>query len=109
MKLYQWVEKSRSTSEKQLGGGTRTVTTYSYEKEWSSTLHDSSRYRNPPLPPNPTSKPVQDRSITAKSVRFGAYTLNADQINALSTEPIALPAKVCSTLVTPPSPLSVVK
>ena len=33
--MYQWRESRESKTEKKLGGGTETITTYSYSKGWS--------------------------------------------------------------------------
>src|SRR5262249_46185674 len=44
VEMYQWNEKSKSETKNKLGGGTETVTTYSYEREWSTSLIDSSRF-----------------------------------------------------------------
>src|SRR3954468_1504417 len=35
VEMYQWKEKTSTTSHKKLGGGKETETTYSYEKGWS--------------------------------------------------------------------------
>ena len=45
VEMYQWVEHTSSKSEDKLGGGTETVTTYDYKKEWSSSTVDSSSFR----------------------------------------------------------------
>ncbi len=69
VKVWQWVQKSNSTTEKQLGGGSRTVTTYTYEKEWRSELLNSSQYQNPPFPANPTHKPSDDFKRSVRTDR----------------------------------------
>lgn len=38
VQMYQWQERSRSETKKKLGGGTETVTTYTYSKIWSPKL-----------------------------------------------------------------------
>jgi hypothetical protein len=43
--MYQWVETQSSTTEKKLGGGEETVTTYSYAAEWSGSAQDSSTFK----------------------------------------------------------------
>ena len=54
VQMMQWVESSRSETEKTAGGGTRTNTTYSYDKEWQSYPVNSEsfnqrQYHNPPM------------------------------------------------------------
>ena len=45
--MYQWRENQSSQTRKTLGGGTETVTTYSYEKDWSDRAIDSGRFHDP--------------------------------------------------------------
>ncbi len=40
--MYQWREHQRSETKKKLGGGTETVTTYTYDKGWSGDPQNSS-------------------------------------------------------------------
>lgn len=42
--MYQCVESDQSRTEKTSGGGTRTIHTYTYHREWSSTPIDSSSF-----------------------------------------------------------------
>ena len=51
--MYQWVETQSSTTEKKLGGGEETVTTYSYVAEWSGSAQDSSAFKEPQGHENP--------------------------------------------------------
>jgi hypothetical protein len=46
VQMYQWQEKSSSKQVTTVGGGTRTETSYSYEKVWSSEKYDSSSFNN---------------------------------------------------------------
>lgn len=56
VEMYQWREDKSTRSEDKLGGGTETVTTYDYVKEWSSREISSSsfkhleKHKNPPMP-----------------------------------------------------------
>jgi hypothetical protein len=47
VEIYQWVEAKTERSEDQLGGGRRTVTTYSYHKEWGASFHESRNFNQP--------------------------------------------------------------
>jgi len=55
VQMYQWRENKTTKSEDKLGGGTETITTYDYIKEWSSSPINSSSFRhstnheNPPM------------------------------------------------------------
>lgn len=76
VKMYQWVEERKSHTEKKVGGGTETKTTYSYHQEWSESLIDSSSFRRPSGHSNPTSMPFEGRTLVAKQVTLGAYRLS---------------------------------
>ncbi len=89
IEMYQWTEQSKSETKDKLGGGTETVTTYSYREDWSSTLHDSSGFKVSEGHTNPASMPYESQSLQAVDVKLGAYTLNESQIARLGTlEPI---------------------
>ena len=44
--MYQWEESQESKTEKKLGGGTETITTYRHNKVWSEDLIDSSGFKH---------------------------------------------------------------
>lgn len=84
VEMYQWVEKSESKSEKNLGGSETTTTTYSYSKEWRSGAVDSSDFRqsghdNPPFA-------VQDAKAVVDEVSVGAFTLDGARVANLGDE-----------------------
>ena len=81
VEMFQWVEKEEKTERTKLGGGTETVTTYSYAKEWRSEAVDSSGFRerghdNPPMP-------VEAREIKAPSGQLGAFTAGDNVLDNL--------------------------
>ncbi|RST87835.1 hypothetical protein EJC49_03680 [Aquibium carbonis] len=53
VEMYQWVERARSDGQVKVGGGEEVVTTYTYEKEWSSSAIDSGRFKQPEGHANP--------------------------------------------------------
>lgn len=80
--MYQWVEKSESETRNKLGGGTETVTTYTYSKEWRSEAVDSSGFQeaghdNPPMA-------VESTQIDAPSGALGAYTVGENVLSQLN-------------------------
>ena len=83
VEMYQWQEHSKSDTEKKLGGGTRTVTTYSYDKEWSGRLISSSSFKQSGHD-NPASMPYSDAEEQADKVTLGAFTLPASLVNKIS-------------------------
>ena len=106
--MYQWKETSKE--EKKTGGSS--VTTYSYDKVWSSTKINSGSFHTHVTPnreriSNPTEWPVDQKSWWAKSVNLGAYKLPDDLIHQI--EPAdSLPPGESSTPATGPTTLSTV-
>ena len=84
IEMFQWVEKSSSKTEKKLGGGTETVTTYSYEKKWSSELVDSNEFKKQANHSNPASFPFQNKEFISTDVSLGAYKLSKSLINKIN-------------------------
>jgi hypothetical protein len=78
VEMYQWKETSHSETERQFGGGQRTVTTYSYDKVWSETPITSHTFRHPEGHNNPA-MPFQTTVFDA-DLRIGAYSPDRDLI-----------------------------
>ncbi len=75
VEMYQWKEEKDSETEKKLGGGTETVTTFSYRKVWDDDLIDSTRFKDSSGYENPMMMPFENRTDVAQVVRVGAFRL----------------------------------
>ncbi|MBN8553442.1 MAG: TMEM43 family protein [Caulobacterales bacterium] len=75
VEMYQWRETSRSETRTRLGGGQETVTVYEYDRVWSSSPEDSSRFQTPGGHQNP-GFPVDAAAFTSSNARLGAYRLD---------------------------------
>jgi len=84
VQMYQWKETESSETRKKLGGGEETVTTYSYSKEWSGMLINSSGFKQPDGHDNPTEFPFDSETWDAETVPVGAFFLSPDLISQLS-------------------------
>ncbi|HKI85334.1 MAG TPA: TMEM43 family protein [Thermoanaerobaculia bacterium] len=82
--MYQWKETRSSKSKSKLGGGKKTVTTYSYSKVWSPALIDSSSFKNPQGHENPGAMVVAGKTWTANNVTLGAFSLSSAQVAKLN-------------------------
>lgn len=85
--MYQWVERKRDEEEDKLGGGKEIRTTYTYQQQWSSISHDSSRFYLSGHD-NPTHWPITARSGTVTVIGFGngkpqPFVLSRPQINQI--------------------------
>ena len=65
VEMYQWKEEKKSKTENKLGGGTETVTTYSYSRGWSKNAIDSGNFAQPSGHRNPPA-PVEGKTFTQK-------------------------------------------
>jgi hypothetical protein len=92
--MYQWVEDEEERKERQVGGSEKTVTTYTYTKEWSEEHWDSADFREPVGHQNPAAIPYESTWDSAEEVRLGAFALNASLVDQMDG----------SELVTPPAP-----
>lgn len=98
--MYQWKETKSTKTEKTSAGGTKDVTTYSYSKDWSSSLISSSSFRQQSSQRvNPTSFLIDPISITASDIGLGAYTLDSDIISQISWSEPWTDAPVDTSLV----------
>jgi len=90
--FYQWVESSKSETRKKLGGGTETVTTYSYEKKWVSQPVDSAEFHDPEYQgKNTVITNADDANFTAQNVTFGIYKLPDFLVSSISgSEPLSI-------------------
>jgi len=86
VEMYQWTEDKKSEEKKKLGGGTETVTTYDYKKEWSDKAVDSSSFQHPEGHENPGALPVESETLIADPITLGAFTLSSDLVEKLGGE-----------------------
>lgn len=87
VEMYQWVEKSESKTEKNVGGSEETTTTYSYAKKWSARRIDSSDFKVPGGHENPEFAVAPD-TTTVESANVGAFRLDGAQVAVLGDEKI---------------------
>ncbi len=103
VEMYQWHEKRDSKEEKQLGGGTRTVTQYRYEQRWDDDAEDSSGFDQASTHVNPDAFPFEDETRHADKVRLGGFVLAAEvarQIDGwkpVPSEQVALPPNLAAS------------
>ncbi len=84
VEMYQWRQDEQSETRKKLGGGSETVTTYSYRKAWSDQHIRSSSFKKPQGHQNPASMPYASRTISASEVTLGAFRLASGLISQMS-------------------------
>lgn len=51
--MYAWIEKKETQTKKRLGGGSDVITTYTYQRDWTSSPADSESFNHPEGHENP--------------------------------------------------------
>ena len=80
--MYQWREESRSETNKTLGGGEETVTTYSYSRGWEDSPKDSSSFKRPGGHENPEMR-WRGRTFALSSATMGAWNLDVQTLSRI--------------------------
>jgi hypothetical protein len=90
VQMYQWKENVKTETQSQVGGSEKQVTTYTYNKVWSSSLIDSSGFKDSGHQ-NPTAMPVESLSQYANKVTLGDFVLPASLVKQINvSNPITL-------------------
>lgn len=74
--IYQWDEKINTKTEKQLGGGEKTIKTPEYSQKWLSEPKNSSTFMEPAGHVNTGALTFPSTSQTAPKITVGAFTLS---------------------------------
>ncbi len=97
--MYQWREEKKSEERKKLGGGSETVTTYSYVKAWDSEHQNSGEFKEPKGHANPETMPFTGHTFVAPTVTVGAFTLSGALVDMLgNTQDLRLETSALSSL-----------
>ncbi len=103
VEIFQWKEKESSETRKKLGGGSETVTTYTYETVWSEEPIDSSPFQEEGGHQNHGDLPFLSTTFTADVVHLGAFDLSPEQVAELDeTEPLRVDAPATAALTGDP-------
>lgn len=95
VEMYLWQETKEEKTEKKLGGGTETVTTYDYKKTWSDRLIPSSGFKKTLGHENPTTMPYKSELQLARDVTVGEYKLSGKLTEMISGfEPVNVQSDV---------------
>ncbi len=85
VEMYQWFEKVTTSTKKKLGGGEETIKSYDYEKKWSPSVNESSRFKISVGHENPSNIPYASYTRISSGAELGKFKLTQAIINGLST------------------------
>lgn len=89
VEMFAWVENQSSEERKKIGGGTETVTTYTYEKKWTSSPAQTANFRYPEGHQNPVLT-IENKSFSVSTAKVGAYYVNIDSLSLPGENPLTL-------------------
>ena len=84
VQMYQWQEHKHSETTEKLGGSTETVTTYSYSKDWSNTIYNSSNFKQLEEHQNPSIMLFNSGTFQVEQVTIGAFTLPSSLVSQIN-------------------------
>jgi hypothetical protein len=84
VEMYQWEQEEDTKTEKNMGGSETETKTYTYKQTWSSSLIDSSEFKEAEGHRNPASMPIESKIQYAQKVTLGDFTLPDDMVKSMS-------------------------
>lgn len=89
VEMFQWQQTETKETRNKVGGGSETVTTYKYNKDWSTTANDSKNFKQADGHLNPAF-PVRTNTIVAQKGTIAAFTVDAATLSLTAPfEPLA--------------------
>lgn len=89
VEMFAWDEESRSETRDQVGGGSETVTEYTYEKKWTSSPENSANFKQPDGHANPPLT-IEGATVQAPGATLGAFGLDLSQLTLPSGTAVVL-------------------
>lgn len=90
VEYYQWHESRKQETRTKLGGGEESVTTYSYDRQWSGMAQDSSGFQQAAGHQNPAPT-LKNAEFRAERGRVGAFAIDDKVLNSLTADqPLSL-------------------
>ena len=98
VEMFQWKETQDKRTKKKLGGGTETVTDYSYKKVWSEDLISSSGFKLADEHRNPSSMPYSSKGVVAANAMVGGFSLTKPLVQKMASFEALVPESVPASL-----------
>lgn len=96
VEMFAWDEESRSETRDKVGGGSETVTEYTYEKKWTASPENSANFKQPDGHTNPALA-VEGKRLLAPGATLGAFGLDLNQLTLPSGSAVALSSQTVLT------------
>jgi hypothetical protein len=93
VEMYAWVEDKHTREEKQLGGGTKTITTYEYNLKWTARPKSSDDFRHPEGHRNPALA-IPNQTFRAAGGHVGAFAFDPSEVELPPSKDLSLGDRV---------------
>jgi len=84
VKMFQWKESTDMKTRKNVGGGSESITEYSYQQVWSDKLIDSSKFKESDGHQNPSVMQPENWSDVAENLTMGSFSLSPEVIRNIN-------------------------
>ncbi len=84
VEMYQWTERKESKTRDKLGGGTETITTYDYQRQWHRDRVNSESFEQPSGHTNPQPR-YPSTSVVSEHATLGAFHLRPSLVLRLNS------------------------
>jgi hypothetical protein len=85
VEMFQWTEEQESETQKKLGGGETTKTTYKYSRNWADHPIDSAKFKERSGHTNPQMT-YRNRFVVAPQPKLGAFGVPPDLLRNFGAE-----------------------
>lgn len=85
VEMFQWTEEQESETQKKLGGGETTKTTYKYSRSWADHPIDSAKFKERSGHTNPQMT-YRNRFVVAPQPKLGAFVVPSDLLRNFGAE-----------------------
>jgi hypothetical protein len=92
VEMFAWVERVEKEEKKQVGGGSKVITRYFYEKKWTTHPESEESFEHPEGHENPRLT-WSAQTWRAEAAKVGGYTIDLGEIQLPPARPVALSAK----------------
>jgi len=82
VEMFQWIEKSTTEKQVQLGGSEHQVTTYSYARGWSDEALNSAEFNEPDGHENPAMQ-IEAQTFEVNSAQLGDFSLDETALSQI--------------------------
>ncbi|MCX2745472.1 TMEM43 family protein [Mangrovivirga sp. M17] len=82
--MYQWVEKTKTKKEKEIGGSEKTTKEYTYSKDWKESIENSNNFKVTEGHTNPQSFPYAGYTHSVPDATMGSFDVSGSLLSKMN-------------------------